>query len=187
MRTRSSLPVLAPALLLAALAPCAFARDWQVDPAQSTLTFKGTYQSAPFAGRFGRFTAEIAFDENDPAADRFDVQVSIASVATESDERDDALKSEDFFDAGKFPQAHFVSRAFAKNADGVLEASGSLTIRDQTRPVVLRVKFVASGNHATLDVDTTLNRTDFGLGSSEDWADVGKDVPVHGHLLLTGK
>jgi len=186
MPIRSSLPLLA-ALLLAPLSPCASARDWQADPAQSTLTFKGTYQSAPFAGRFGKFTAAIAFDESDPAKDRFDVQVSIASVATESQERDDALKSEDFFDAGKFPQAHFVTQSFAKNADGTLDAKGTLTIRDRARPVVLRVKFVASGDHATLDVDTTLNRIDFGLGSSEDWADVGKDVPVHGHLVLTGK
>jgi hypothetical protein len=46
---------------------------------------------------------------------------------------------------------------------------------------------VASGDSATLDVDTTLKRLDYGLGVSSDWNDIGKDVPVHGHLVLTAK
>ena len=186
MSIRPLSAALALALPLANLPACALARDWQVDPAQSTLTFKGTYQNAPFAGRFAKFDAAIAFDENDPGKDKFDVRVPIASVNTESEERDDALKSEDFFDAVKFPQAHFVTQSFAKDADGTLTAHGTLTIRDTTRPVALKVAFATRGDKATLDVDTTLNRADFGLGTSEDWADVGKDVPVHGHLVLTG-
>lgn len=165
----------------------AAARDWQVDAAKSSLTFKGTYQNGPFAGRFARFDAAIAFDENDLAQDKFDVRVQIASVSTESSERDDTLKTEDFFDVARFPQAHFVTQSFGKGADGGLEAKGTLTIRDQTKPVALKVKFVANGDGATLDVDTVLNRLDFALGVGNDWADIGKDVPVHGHLVLTAK
>jgi len=97
------------------------------------------------------------------------------------------LRTADFFDATKFPQAHFVTQSFGKGADGGLEAKGTLTIRDQTKPVTLKVKFAASGDAATLDVDTTLARLDFGLGSGKDWVDIGKDIPVHGHLVLTGK
>jgi polyisoprenoid-binding protein YceI len=169
------------------LATPAIARDWQVDAAKSTLTFKGTYQNGPFEGKFARFDAAIAFDENDHGGDRFDVKVQLASVATESSERDDTLKTEDFFDVTKFPQAHFVTQSFGKGDDGGLVARGTLTIRDQTRPVVLKVKFSGSGNTATLDVDTTLKRLDFALGVGEDWADIGNDVPVHGHLVLTAK
>ena len=177
--------LLLPALLSIALP--AIARDWQVDPAKSSLTFKGTYQDGPFAGRFGKFDATIAFDENDLAQDKFDVRVQVASVATESSERDDTLKTEDFFDVTRFPQAHFVTQSFGKGADGGLEAKGTLTIRDQTKPVTLKVKFAADGTTATLDVDTVLNRLDFALGVGGDWADIGKDVPVHGHLQLTAK
>jgi hypothetical protein len=46
---------------------------------------------------------------------------------------------------------------------------------------------VESGNAATLDVDATLKRADFALGNGSDWADIGADVPVHGHLVLSGK
>lgn len=176
----------APALLLPVLlSPLpAIARDWQVDAAKSSLTFRGTYQKEAFNGKFAKFVAAIAYDEADPAHGRFDVKIDVASVQTESSERDDTLKDTDFFDAAKFPQAHFVTESFAKAADGSVEAKGTLTIRDKAKPVTLKVKFAPGGDGATLDVDTTLNRLDFGLGTGSDWADIGKDVPVHGHLVL---
>jgi polyisoprenoid-binding protein YceI len=163
------------------------ARDWQVDPAKSSLTFKGSYQGGPFDGKFAKFDAAIAMDDADVSKDKFDVNVAVSSVTTQSSERDDTLRTADFFDPQKFPQAHFVTQSFGKGADGGLEAKGTLTIRDQTKPVTLKVKFAANGNTATLDVDTTLNRLDFGLGAGSDWSDVGKEVPVHGHLELTAK
>jgi polyisoprenoid-binding protein YceI len=126
-------------------------------------------------------------DDADVSKDHFDVKVEVTSVDTQSAERDDTLRTADFFDPAKFPQAHFVTQSFGKGADGGLEAKGTLTIRGQTKPVTLKVKFAATGDSATLDVDTTLNRNDFGLGTGKDWADIGKDVSVHGHLALTGK
>jgi polyisoprenoid-binding protein YceI len=163
------------------------ARDWQVDAAKSSLTFKDTYQNGPFDGKFGKFTAAISMDDSDVSKDKFDVTVDVASVDTKSSERDDTLRTPDFFNPAKYPQAHFVTQSFGKGADGGLEAKGTLTIRDQTKPVTLKVKFAATGDSATLDVDTVLNRMDFGLGTSSDWVDIGKDVAVHGHLALTGK
>jgi polyisoprenoid-binding protein YceI len=174
-------------MLLALICPPAIARDWQVDQARSSLTFKGTYQDGPFAGKFAKFDATIAFDETDLSKAKFDVKVNVASAQTESAERDDTLKTPDFFYVAKFPQARFITESFGKGSDGGLETKGTLTIRDVSKPVTLKVKFVGNGNSATLDVDTTLNRLDFELGAGSDWADIGKDVPVHGHLLLTAK
>src|SRR4051812_33747396 len=184
-----SLSILLPLTLLSLLlmSSVASARDWQVDAAKSSLTFKGTYQNGPFDGKFKKFDATIAFDEADTSKDRFDVKVDLASVDTQSSERDDTLRTADFFDTAKFPQAHFITQAFEKGADGTLEAKGSLTIRDKSKPVTLKVKFAASGDTATLDVDTTLNRLDFGLGTGSDWVDIGNDIAVHGHLVLLGK
>jgi len=165
----------------------AFARDWQVDAAKSALTFKGTYQKEAFDGKFKKFEAAISYDAADPGKSKFDVNVDLASVDTGSSERDETLVTADFFDTGKTPKAHFVTESFAKAADGSVEAKGQLTIRNQTKPVTLKVKFAESGNTATLDVDTTLKRADFGLGNGGDWADIGPEVPVHGHLVLSGK
>jgi polyisoprenoid-binding protein YceI len=165
----------------------ASARDWQVDAAKSTLTFKGSYQGESFDGKFKKFNATIAFDAADPTKSKFDVDVDLTSADTGSSERDESLATADFFDTAKTPKAHFVTESFAKAADGSVEAKGNLTIRNQTKPVTLKVKFVESASAATLDVDTTLKRADFGLGNGSDWADIGADVPVHGHLVLSGK
>jgi len=165
----------------------AFARDWNVDASKSTLGFKGSYQKEAFSGTFKKFDATIAYDAADPSKAKFDVSVDLASADTTSAERDDTLKGSDFFATAKFPKAHFVTSSFAKGADGSVTAQGTLTIRDQSKPVTLKVRFVASGSTATLDVDTTLQRLDFGLGVGPDWNDIGKDVPVHGHLQLSAK
>jgi len=165
----------------------AFARDWQVDAAKSTLTFKGSYQGESFDGKFKKFDAVIAYDAADPTKSKFDVTVDLTTADTGSGERDETLATSDFFDTAKTPKAHFVTESFAKAADGSVDAKGNLTIRNQTKPVTLKVKFADSGNTATLDVDTTLKRADFALGNGSDWADIGADVPVHAHLVLTGK
>jgi len=172
---------------LLSLALPALARDWQVDAAHSTLTFKGSYQGEAFAGAFKKFNATVAYDESDLANAKFDVTVDLASVDTQNSERDDTLNEPEFFATKKFPQAHFTTQSFAKAADGSVEAKGTLTIRDQSKPVTLKVHFAGSGNGATLDVDTTLQRLDFALGVGADWNDIGKDVPVHGHLVLSAK
>jgi polyisoprenoid-binding protein YceI len=176
-----------PLIALFAVPLSASARDWQVDAAKSTLTFKGSYQSDAFDGRFGKFTASISYDEADPASAKFDVTIDLASVDTGSQERDDTLATPEFFDTGKAPQAHFVTESFTKAADGGVQAHGKLTLHGHTQPVTLAVKFAANGDAATLDVDTTLKRADYGLGAGSDWAEIGADVSVHGHLVLTAK
>jgi polyisoprenoid-binding protein YceI len=176
--------ILCVALLLPA---AAFARDWQVDAAKSSLGFKGSYQGEAFDGKFKTFSATIAYDAADLAKAKFDVEIDLASADTANSDRDDSLHGADFFDVKKTPKAHFVTESFAKAADGSVEAKGKLTIRDKTQPVTLKVKFAESGNSATLDVDTVLKRADYGLGAGGDWSDVGADVPVHGHLVLGAK
>lgn len=172
-------------LALAFLAPAvAGARAWQVDSAASTLTFEASYDGGAFDGKFAKFDATIVYDAENLEASSFEVTVDLASVDTNNRDRDDTLTGADFFATSRFPQARFHTESFTRGADGTVEAHGQLTIRDQTRPVTLAVQFNASGDRATLDVDTTLDRKAFGLGASNDWSDVGEQVPVHAHLVL---
>ncbi|HET6546701.1 MAG TPA: YceI family protein [Rhodanobacteraceae bacterium] len=181
------MPRTAFALLLLLLPLTAHARDWKTDSAHSTLGFSGQYQGETFNGSFGKFTAAIRYDPADPAGAKFDVSVDMASVDTQSSERDETLAGADFFDTGKFAKAHFVTDSFARASDGSMQATGTLTIRDRSRPVTLNVVFAATGDSATLDVTTTLDRLDFGLGTGADWADIGKRITVKGHLVLQGE
>lgn len=167
----------------------ASARSWQVDAADSTLTFTNTYQDVAYTGRFKRFTAKIDYDPADLAQAKFDVTVDIASLDTENSERDHAALGAAFFDAMRFPQAHFVTTSFRKAANGAVLADGTLTLRGVSKTVALTVKFAPDGNTASLDVTAQLKRLDFGIGTGE-WADpamIGDGVSVHGHLVLAAK
>jgi polyisoprenoid-binding protein YceI len=165
----------------------ALARTWRVDAAHGTLGFTNSYQNVEYTGQFRRFTARIDYDPADLAHAKFDVTVDISSLDTQNAERDHAALGTDFFDAAKFPRAHFVTTAFRKAANGAVLADGNLTLRGVTRPVMLAVTFASHGKTATLDVIARLKRLDFGIGSGQ-WADpslIGNEVTVHGHLVLT--
>lgn len=172
--------------MLAVLALPAMAKNWQVDPAHSTLTFTNTYQGVEYTGQFRRFSAVIDYDPNDLAHAKFDVTVDITSLDTQNSERDHTALGADFFDAAKFPKAHFVTTAFHKAAGGKVIADGVLTLRGVSKPVVLTVSFKPNGATATLDVTAQVKRLDFGIGTGQ-WADpsmIGDGVAVHGHLQL---
>jgi polyisoprenoid-binding protein YceI len=176
-------------IVLALCAASVSARDWQTDAAASTLGFSGVYQKEKFDGKFKKFTAKISYDAADLAKSSFDVDIDIASVDTQNEERDAALPDEEFFATKKFPKAHFVTKAFRKAVDGSVEADGTLTVRDKSKPVTLKVKMAETGDKATLDVDTTVNRLDYNVGTG-DWKDttlIGNEVKVHGHLVLSAK
>lgn len=174
-------------LLVCFLPLAALARDWQVDPGKSTLGFEASYQGDAFLGRFKRFSADIRYDASELAQSKFDVRIDLASADTESSERDETLQGDDFFATARFPQAHFVTESFRRGADGAVEALGTLSIRDRSRPVTLAVDFKEQGERATLDVRTRLKRADFGLGEASDWDEIGAEVAVTAHLELTAR
>lgn len=171
-------------IALLAAAGSAQAKDWTVDPA-STLGFSGTYQGEKFSGKFPRFTAKIALDKADLANAKLDVEIDVTSTTTGNADYDGELKGSAFFDYVKFPKARFVSTS-VKDSGGSLVADGTLTIRDKSRPVQLKLDFKPAGDAATLDVQTTLKRLDFDVGTG-DWADtslIAADVAVTSHLVL---
>ena len=164
------------------------ATHWQVDAAQSRLAFSAVQAGARFDGRFARFEPNIDFDAAHPAAGRFVVSVDVASADTHDKERDETLRSKDFFDVARWPQARFESTAFTAAGNGKFEAQGNLTIRDVTRPVKLAFTFVpaADGRTAKLSGGTTIQRLDFDVGQGE-WKDttwVGNPVDIRFDLKL---
>ena len=124
-----------------------------------------TAQIAQGAGR-------LEFDPMSPEMAALDVTLPIASLMTGVPDLDEHLKSADFFDIGRFPQAHFQSTRVAKgrSADQLI-VTGDLTMHGVTRPVNLDVRVLKLGNNPRTNVATAgfsasthLKRTDFGLG-----------------------
>ena len=176
-------------LVLALALPCAAAATaYTVDPAASTLGFSGTFQGEAFQGQFGKWNAVIAYDQGDLASSHFDVDVTLASVKTGDSDRDSALPGSDFFNVAKFPKAHFVSTSIHKVGAKVV-ADGQLTLRGITKPVSLDVAYKPLGSGATLDINGTVKRLEFGVGTG-DYADtsvIGADVNITAHLQLAPK
>jgi polyisoprenoid-binding protein YceI len=179
---------LLPLLLAAAIPGVAGAADYTVQQASSKLGFTSNFQGQSFDGTFGKWTAAISYDAAKLATSKFDVEVDLTSAKTGDNDRDGALPGPDFFNAAKFPKAHFVTTAFRQNGAQVV-ADGNLTLRGVTKPVSLNVTFKPQGAGATLDVTGSVKRLDFGVGGGEyaDTSVIGPDVKINAHLTLTAK
>lgn len=95
-------------------------------------------------GSFQDFDGGFTFDETDPAKDKVNVTINTASLDTNHAERDKHLRSADFLDTAKFPQATYVSTGVVKEGTGLI-INGNLTLNGVTKPVKLAAKLIGEG------------------------------------------
>jgi polyisoprenoid-binding protein YceI len=180
------------ALLIAgsALAAGAAPVKYTLDTSSSLLRFSFEQAGANNTGRFGKYTADVAFAQDNLAASKIDVSIDIASLDTGDKERDDTLKSADLFDPAKFPKARFVSSKISNVGAGRYEAQGKLTIRNVTKDIKLPITFQTKEERGKmmgfLTGRYTLKRLEYGVGQGEwkslEW--VKDDVTVTFSLKL---
>ena len=186
MHARFSL-VAAPllALGLAVSAVQAAVPTWVVDPGASKLGFTGKFSGAAFNGQFRRWSAQIAFDPKALAASKVVVSVDAGSATTGDPDRDQALPTDDWFAAGKFPKAVFTTQAFKDLGGGHYQALGDLTLRGVTKPVVLPFTLAITGDTARMNGSVALNRTTFGVGQGQWKTGETVDTQVTVNVSLT--
>jgi polyisoprenoid-binding protein YceI len=143
---------------------------WTIDPTHTIAEFAVKHMMvSTVKGRFRRLSGTIHLDEDDPTRSSVEVEIDTASIDTAVEERDNHLRSDDFFNAERFPTITFRSTEIDKVDDESYLISGDLTIRDITREVVLAAEFEGQGPDAYggyrsgFTATTTLNRKDFGL------------------------
>ncbi len=156
-------------------------RGWDIVMDESAVRFRAEQAGAEFEGGFDEFEAEIRFDPLDLARSSARVEISVNSINTQSPDRDEVLRSEQWFHPERWPRAVFRTTAFRHAADGGYEALAELTIRGVTRGVMLGFDFTRLANGGErLEGQVTINRLEFGLGEGE-WADtdwIGDRVTV---------
>ncbi|MCB2056100.1 MAG: YceI family protein [Geminicoccaceae bacterium] len=168
------------ALIPLLLAFSASAAEWRVDHEASRITFTFTQMGAAVEGTFERFDAAITFDADAPEDASVTATIEVDSLATRNGERDEGMKSADWFDVANHPTATFVSKRFTPAGGDRYDVEGELTIRGRTRSIVLPMTISIDGDRARAAGEATLDRRDFGLGQG-DWAGdtvIGFDVPV---------
>lgn len=114
-------------------------------------------------GKFKTYDADIDFDENTKTFKKLIANIETASIDTGINDRDDHLRSDDFFASAKFSKMTFEMTSYeADGNDGKMK--GNLTIRGITKPVVLEVEDIAiMGNKVGFALEGKIKRTDFDL------------------------
>ena len=141
---------------------------WQIDPGHTEVAFIGRhFMLTKVRGRFTGVSGAIVVAD-DPSESTAEITIDMTSVDSGSQERDDHLRSPDFFDTGRHPTASFSGRAAGwQGPRGLL--AGELTIRGITRPVTLRAEYLGhvadpwGGQRAVFTAEGTLNREEWGL------------------------
>ncbi len=142
---------------------------WNIDTTHSSIGFAVKHMVfSKVRGRFADWTGKIELDPVDPTSGRVSVRIDTASIDTGVADRDNHLRSGDFFDAEQFPAITFESTSVVKDG-GKLRVTGDLTIRDVTKPVVLevesngRAKDPWGNDRVAFEAKTSIDRRDFGL------------------------
>src|SRR4051794_15489523 len=115
---------------------------WVVDPAHSEVQFKVKHlMITTVTGYFKTFNLEVETDGNDfTQASKIQFTADINSIDTNNAQRDQHLKSDDFFAADRYDKLKFVGKGFKKHAANYI-LSGDLTIRDITKPIEVEVEY----------------------------------------------
>jgi polyisoprenoid-binding protein YceI len=161
---------------------------WTLDKSHSKVKFAVTHLViTETEGTFKIFDGTVEHTKADLSDAKINFSVDINSINTDNEGRDKHLKSDDFFNAEKFPTATFVGKSFKPLGDNKYELVGDLTIRDVTKSVKFDVKFggIATstrGDKAGFKASTTINRFDYNLkwdrATEAGGLVVGKEVEV---------
>ena len=142
--------------------------DWTV-ASGGRLGFTARWNGEAVDGRFERWRAAIRFSPDDLAKSTIRVTVDLASADTGDGQRDDSLKSSDFFDVGAHPRAVFAARDIRHLGGDKYEARGTLDLHGATKPATLRFTLRIDGDRARVAGTARVDRTAFGVGQGE-WA-----------------
>jgi polyisoprenoid-binding protein YceI len=147
------------------------ATRWQIDPAHSAAHFSVRHlMISNVRGEFTKLSGSALIDPANPATGSVDVTIDTASVSTREPQRDEHLRSADFFDVAKYPTITFRSTRVEPHGADNFKVTGDLTIHGVTRPVTLDVEGPTPavkdpwGNvRAGVTATAKINRKDFGV------------------------
>ena len=175
MRKTRSRPAWAAALGLAALVQLTpgYAAEYKIDLSHSFIQFKISHMGfSVLNGRFDDFAGGFTWDKAKPETAAVNVTIKAASVNSNWAERDKHIRSKDFLEVDKFPEASFKSTKYTGDATGGT-LDGELTLHGVTKPVSIKMKAIGEGKdpwggyRAGFAGTTTIKRSDFGVNKFE--------------------
>ncbi|MEJ3657823.1 YceI family protein [Actinomycetes bacterium KLBMP 9759] len=148
--------------------PGYIAGTWDIDPVHSDVSFTVRHMMvSKVRGRFGTFSGTIVTGE-DITGSEVSAEIDATSITTGSDQRDNHIRSADFFEVETHPTWTFRSTGVREDG-GDLLLDGDLTIKGVTRPVTLELEVngfgpdAFGGTRAGFSASTSINRNDYGV------------------------
>ncbi|MFA3783637.1 YceI family protein [Melioribacteraceae bacterium 4301-Me] len=143
---------------------------WEFDKAHSKVGFSVRHMViSEVEGYFKEFNGSVVTKGDDFTTAKIEFTVNVPSINTDNEQRDNHLRSDDFFNAEKYPTIFFKSKEIKKVGDNKFKLIGDLTIRDVTKPVELDVTFYGivkdpwGNTRAGFKITGELNRFDYNL------------------------
>ncbi|SFB40931.1 Polyisoprenoid-binding protein YceI [Amycolatopsis marina] len=143
---------------------------YDLDPAHSRMGFVARHAMVTkVRGAFTEFDGQLHIDGQDPAKSSGQLTITATSIDTGVQQRDEHLRSNDFFDMPNYPEITFTSTAVERVGGDSYRVTGDLTIKDTTKPVTLDVEYTGSAldpmgnNRIGLEATTTVSRKEWGI------------------------
>jgi polyisoprenoid-binding protein YceI len=171
--------------------------EWGIDNSHTSIHFSVMHMMvSEVDGSFKMFSGKITTNGDNFDDAKIEFSIDVNSVNTDNENRDKHLKSEDFFNAEKYPSITFKGTSFKKTGDNKYALEGDLAIRDVTKKVKWDVTYNGTvkdprGNvKAGFKAITTINRLDYNLAWNkmiDAGPVVGKDVSITVNIEVNKK
>jgi polyisoprenoid-binding protein YceI len=136
----------------------------QVKVPKSKITFQIKNLGINTNGGFGSMHANIQFDPASLTTSGIEATVDVNSINTDNDTRDEHLRSDEFFDAAKYPKITMKSVSFKHKSGNNYTGQFNVTMKNRIKVFEVPFTYITSGNNVTFKGSFKLNRIDFGVG-----------------------
>jgi polyisoprenoid-binding protein YceI len=145
-------------------------RTWKIDPAHTVVEFSVKHMMiATVRGNFGKVEGTLQIDDENPSRSSVEATIDVASLDTRQEQRDEHLRSADFFDVANHPTMVFKSTRVEPVSKDRYRVTGDLTIRGNTHEVVLdvteggRLRDPWGADRVAFSVEGKIDRSEYGL------------------------
>jgi polyisoprenoid-binding protein YceI len=143
---------------------------WTVDASHTGVGFSVKHMMvSKVRGRFTGVEGTIEGNPEDLTGSNINFTIDASTIHTNSDDRDNHLRSADFFDTETFPKITFVSTDIVKKGDNEYNVTGDMTVKDVTKKVTFEAEYEGTGKNpwgvdvVGFEVEGKISRKEFGL------------------------
>lgn len=145
-------------------------QTWNVDASHTGVGFSVKHMMvSKVRGRFTGVEGTVVGTPEDLTTAKIDFKIDASTIHTNSEDRDNHLRSGDFFDTETFPNITFISTDIVKTKNDKYDVTGDMTIKDVTKKVTFEAEYEGTGKNpwgvdvAAFEVETKISRKEFGL------------------------